>query len=44
MHVHIGVVEFLAFVAMYIILRFFWRELQVRFNDQPLGKALAYLD
>lgn len=44
MHMHIGLAEFLVFLAYYVIVRFLVRQLQVRNVDNSFGKALAFLD
>lgn len=43
MHVHVGLVEFLAFTAYYVILRFFVWILNLRYADRPIGSAFTWL-
>lgn len=42
-HVHVGVIEFVTFVAYLLIALFLLRTVEVTYPDSPFGKALAYL-
>lgn len=43
MAANIGVLDFLVFVAYYIIAAFLIRMLSVSYSDRPIGKAAAIL-
>lgn len=43
MHLHIGFIEFLVFLAYYLIAAFLLRMASIRWADKPAGKALAVL-
>lgn len=42
-HVHIGLLEFGIFLAMYLVAGFLLRVLQLRYPDSPFGKALGFI-
>ena len=43
MHVHIGAVNALIFLAYLLIVGFLLRAAETRWPDSPLGKALAFI-
>lgn len=43
MHVHIGMPEFVQFVAMLALAGFLWRSVAARLSDSPVGKAMAFI-
>lgn len=43
MQVHVGLPQFLVFVAYLIIAGFFLRVLAARYSERPLGKALSFI-
>lgn len=43
MHIHVSPVEFLATAAYLVIFGFFWRTLSIRWSDNKVGQAMAYI-
>lgn len=42
-HVHVGALEFVIFVLMFLLAGFLLRVLQTRYPDTPAGKALGFI-
>lgn len=40
---HVGTLGFLATALQIIIFGFFWRSLQIRLADSPIGKAMSFI-
>lgn len=43
MHVHVGAVHALIFLAYYLILATILRLIMIRWPESPVGKALAFI-
>ena len=42
MHIHLGAIDFLKFVAYYLIFAFIWQTIAAKLAERPIGRAMAY--
>lgn len=42
MHIHLGAMDFLKFVAYYLIFAYIWQTIAAKFAHTSFGRAMAY--